>query len=59
MRKQHTQRQEISNKMYLYLSNFLDELEGLQQGPNHMLDTYQLSVRPLTAHTAEAQRSNT
>ena len=48
MPKQHIQRQKISDKqLYSYMTDFLDEMRGLQQGQNHLLDTYQLSVRPL------------
>ena len=48
MPKQHIQRQEISDKeLYSYMTDFLDELKGLKKSPNHLLDTYQLSVRPL------------
>ena len=48
MLRQQTQHQEIIDKeLNSHMSDFLDELEGVQKGPNHLLDTYQLSVRPL------------
>ena len=48
MLRQQTQHQEIIDKeLNSHMSDFLDELEGVQKGPNQLLNIYQLFGRPL------------
>ena len=43
------QRLRISDKeLHSYVSDLLDELQGVQQGFRHLMGTYQLKVGPLT-----------